>query len=38
MIMVDIRKEILISEKEFTETNYEKLKNIELHRKQFDRF
>ena len=36
--MVDIRKEILISEKEFTETNYEKLKNIELHSKQIDRF
>lgn len=36
--MVDIRKEILISQKEFTETNYEKLKNIELYRKQFDRF
>ena len=36
--MVDIRKEILISEKEYPETNYEKLKTIELYRKQFDRF
>ena len=37
--MFDVIKEILISEKEFTRTNYERLKKrIGLHKKQFDRF
>ena len=34
--MFDVIKEILISEKEFTETNYKRLPS--LHRKQFNRF
>ena len=36
--MFDLIKEILISEKEFTETNYEKYKSFGLDRKQFNRF
>ena len=35
--MFDVRKEILISEKEFTENNYKRLQKA-LHRKQFNRF
>ena len=37
--MFDVIKEILILEKDFTETNYQRLKkSFGLHRKQFDRF
>ena len=37
--MFDVMKELLISEKEFTGTNYEKItKRFGLHRKQFNRF
>ena len=37
--MFDVIKEILISENEFTETNYKILqKTFGLHRKQFNRF
>ena len=36
--MVDIMKEMLISEKELTDTSYERLKNVQLYRKQFDTF
>ena len=36
--MVDIMKEMLISEKELTDASYERLKNVQLYRKQFDTF
>ena len=37
--MFDVIKEILISEKEFTETNYREItKSFGLHRTQFNRF
>ena len=37
--MFDVMKELLISEKEFTGTNYKKItKRFGLHRKQFNRF
>ena len=38
--MFDVIKEILISEKEFTDTNYERfqIQSINLYRKHFARF
>ena len=36
--MFDVMKEILISEKEFTETNYKRLQKALVYKKQFDRF
>ena len=36
--MFDVIRETLISEKEFTETNYERLKKSLVYIKEFDRF
>ena len=36
--MVDIMKEMLISEKELTDTSYERLKNVQLYMNKFDTF
>ena len=38
MNIINIIKETLISEKEFTDTNYDRLKNICIYKERFDRF